>query len=146
MTRNKFYILYLFGYYLFQLLDASETMLKNSRGLLTRRILALDFDGVICASSKESSESAVLGVKRFWCNIINDSFDTAQLNVEIMSLRPIIETGYENMLVCRLLMENYQKFGAFATESVSKSWGSDLRDNLLIEYQTSKANRNILVY
>lgn len=86
-----------------------------------RRTLVLDFDGVVCASSKESSTSAILAVKEFWPHLNDGLINESSLGVEIMSLRPIIETGFENMLVCRLLIENYQRQGRYNTNEIFAS-------------------------
>eukprot|EP01036_Dinobryon_divergens_P051336 gene51336-68713_t len=104
----------------------------------TRPVLALDFDGVICASSRESSVSAVVAVESFWPHIRLDTSERSLLNGAIMSLRPVIETGYENMLVCRLLAEQYKKSGSIDTSTIMEKWGAKYRDDAISSYGTSK--------
>ncbi|XP_057435666.1 uncharacterized protein LOC130728269 isoform X2 [Lotus japonicus] len=55
-------------------------------------LYALDFDGVICDSCGESSLSALKAAKVRWPGL----FD---------GVRPVVETGYENLLLVRLLLE-----------------------------------------
>lgn len=100
--------------------------------------LALDFDGVICASSEESSHSAIIAAKNFWPlsfqNIDMNIVETFQnLQHEIMYLRPIIETGYENMLIARYLNENEAQ-----GKDVERQWGPFFRDQLIQSYKIPK--------
>ncbi|MQM09012.1 hypothetical protein Taro_041866 [Colocasia esculenta] len=70
-------------------------------------LYALDFDGVLCDSCGESSLSAVKAAKIRWPSIFNE-VDAAleQWIVDQMHiLRPVVETGYENLLLVRLLLE-----------------------------------------
>uniref|UniRef100_A0A8R7QWC4 Uncharacterized protein n=1 Tax=Triticum urartu TaxID=4572 RepID=A0A8R7QWC4_TRIUA len=70
-------------------------------------LYALDFDGVFCDSCGESSLSAVKAAKVRWPWVF-EQVDAAleEWIVEQMhTLRPVIETGYENLLLVRLLVE-----------------------------------------
>ncbi|XP_057981457.1 uncharacterized protein LOC131166863 isoform X2 [Malania oleifera] len=70
-------------------------------------LYALDFDGVLCDSCGESSLSAVKAAKLRWPGI----FECADSNLEgwivdqMHMVRPVVETGYENVLLVRLLLE-----------------------------------------
>ncbi|KAH7577948.1 hypothetical protein ACOSP7_000968 [Xanthoceras sorbifolium] len=70
-------------------------------------LYALDFDGVICDSCGESSLSAVKAAKVRWRGL----FDGVDLALEdwivdqMYTVRPVVETGYENLLLVRLLLE-----------------------------------------
>ncbi|KAJ6675344.1 UV RADIATION RESISTANCE-ASSOCIATED GENE PROTEIN [Salix viminalis] len=70
-------------------------------------LYALDFDGVLCDSCGESSLSAVKAAKVRW----PDLFDTVDSTLEdwvadqMHFVRPVVETGYENLLLVRLLLE-----------------------------------------
>lgn len=70
-------------------------------------LYALDFDGVLCDSCGESSLSAVKAAKVRWPNLFEDVDSTLvdwivdQMHV----VRPVVETGYENLLLVRLLLE-----------------------------------------
>ncbi|KAL2478748.1 hypothetical protein Fot_47762 [Forsythia ovata] len=70
-------------------------------------LYALDFDGVICDSCGESSLSAVKAAKVRWPSL----FDGVDPSLEdwivdqMHIVRPVVETGYENLLLVRLLLE-----------------------------------------
>ncbi|KAJ7548861.1 hypothetical protein O6H91_07G031000 [Diphasiastrum complanatum] len=70
-------------------------------------LYALDFDGVLCDSCGESSISALKAAKLRWPAIFKDvSKDTEVWILESMrTVRPVVETGYENVLLVRLLFE-----------------------------------------
>ncbi|XP_059651384.1 uncharacterized protein LOC132298989 isoform X2 [Cornus florida] len=70
-------------------------------------LYALDFDGVICDSCGESSLSAVKAAKVRWPGLF-DSVDSAMedwIVDQMYIVRPVVETGYENLLLVRLLLE-----------------------------------------
>ncbi|KGN45668.1 uncharacterized protein LOC101221288 isoform X2 [Cucumis sativus] len=70
-------------------------------------LYALDFDGVLCDSCGESSLSAVKAAKVRWPGL----FDEVESSLEnwivdqMYTVRPVVETGYENLLLVRLLLE-----------------------------------------
>ena len=103
-------------------------------------ILALDFDGVICASSEESSYSSILAAKTAWPQSFLDfeltSLSSLQLQKSIQKLRPIIETGYENMLIARYINEN----PSINIDQLGLSWSPAFRDELIKEYGISKVS------
>ncbi|BBN68923.1 hypothetical protein Prudu_644S000300 [Prunus dulcis] len=70
-------------------------------------LYALDFDGVLCDSCGESSLSAVKAAKVRWPSLFNGVDSTLEdWVVEQMHIvRPVVETGYENLLLVRLLLE-----------------------------------------
>eukprot|EP00897_Mesotaenium_endlicherianum_P001799 jgi/Mesen1/1647/ME000135S00642 len=70
-------------------------------------LYALDFDGVLCDSCGESSASALKAAKLHWPCIFQDvSSDVDEWILETMrTVRPVVETGYENLLLVRLLLE-----------------------------------------
>ena len=104
-------------------------------------ILALDFDGVICASSEESSYSSILAAKIAWPQSFLDfeltSLSSLQLQKSIQKLRPIIETGYENMLIARYVNEN----PTIDIDKLGLSWSPAFRDELIKEYGISKVRK-----
>ncbi|KAL3829677.1 hypothetical protein ACJIZ3_018479 [Penstemon smallii] len=71
-------------------------------------LYALDFDGVLCDSCGESSLSAVKAAKVRWPSL----FDGVESSLEdwivdqMHIVRPVVETGYENLLLVRLLLES----------------------------------------
>ncbi|KAK8615032.1 hypothetical protein V6N13_068818 [Hibiscus sabdariffa] len=83
-------------------------------------LYALDFDGVLCDSCGESSISAVKAAKVRWPDLF-DGVDTVLEDwiVDQMHIvRPVVETGYENLLLVRLLLES--RLPSIRTSSVAE--------------------------
>jgi len=121
------------------------TMLKSTSGRFLspnkRPVLVLDFDGVVCASSPESSDTAIVAVESYWPQIKVDDSKRGEIRDSISSLRPIVETGFENMLLCRVLIEEYEQNGnRFDAAQLSSRWNSKYRDELLSKYAASKVD------
>lgn len=141
MTSWLFLLLVLLemkGLYSLRMVSNRILRRKSKLTMKTTNILALDFDGVICASSPESSHSAIVAAKEVWPRSfesidMNNSATYLSLQEEIMYLRPIIETGYENMLIARYLHENQLK-GVM----VEKQWNAAFRDQLVSNYEIPK--------
>lgn len=70
-------------------------------------LYALDFDGVLCDSCGESSLSAVKAAKLRWPALFDDVDSTMEEWIvdQMHTVRPVVETGYENLLLVRLLLE-----------------------------------------
>ncbi|KAK7273882.1 hypothetical protein RIF29_14946 [Crotalaria pallida] len=70
-------------------------------------LYALDFDGVLCDSCGESSISALKAAKVRWPPLFNgvDSTTDDWIIEQMIKVRPVVETGYENLLLVRLLLE-----------------------------------------
>ncbi|KAJ4728261.1 Ribosomal RNA small subunit methyltransferase G [Melia azedarach] len=70
-------------------------------------LYALDFDGVLCDSCGESSLSAVKAAKVRWPGLFDgvDSITEDWIVDQMHIVRPVVETGYENVLLVRLLLE-----------------------------------------
>ncbi|KAB1214351.1 hypothetical protein CJ030_MR5G000850 [Morella rubra] len=70
-------------------------------------LYALDFDGVICDSCGESSLSAIKAAKVRWPALFEcvDSTTENWIVEQMYIVRPVVETGYENVLLVRLLLE-----------------------------------------
>nr|KJB22341.1 hypothetical protein B456_004G042000 [Gossypium raimondii] len=71
-------------------------------------LYALDFDGVLCDSCGESSISAVKAAKVRWPALFDgvDSVLEDWIVDQMHIVRPVVETGYENLLLVRLLVES----------------------------------------
>ncbi|WJX77557.1 hypothetical protein P8452_60853 [Trifolium repens] len=70
-------------------------------------LYALDFDGVICDSCGETAISALKAAKLRWPDLF-DSVDSATedwIVEQMITVRPVVETGYETLLLVRLLLE-----------------------------------------
>ncbi|XP_052192876.1 uncharacterized protein LOC127801631 [Diospyros lotus] len=83
-------------------------------------LYALDFDGVICDSCGESSLSAVKAAKLRWPSLFEgmDSATEHWTVDQMYTVRPVVETGYENLLLVRLLLE--MKVPSIRTSSVAE--------------------------
>ncbi|XP_076948678.1 uncharacterized protein LOC143621030 [Bidens hawaiensis] len=70
-------------------------------------VYALDFDGVLCDSCGESSISAVKAAKLKWPQLFADVDSSIEDSIvdQMHTVRPVVETGYENLLLVRLLLE-----------------------------------------
>lgn len=76
-----------------------------------RRVIALDFDGVTCDSVGESSLSGLKAAARVWPDIFNTQAveaRKAELVEKMRAVRPVIETGYENIVQVRCLFEGME--------------------------------------
>ncbi|KAG0542644.1 hypothetical protein BDA96_02G122600 [Sorghum bicolor] len=80
---------------------------RPPRAAMGGDLYALDFDGVLCDSCGESSLSAVKAAKVRWPSLF-EQVDAAMeewIVEQMYTLRPVVETGYENLLLVRLLVE-----------------------------------------
>ena len=80
---------------------------EGGRRAMGGDLYALDFDGVLCDSCGESSLSAVKAAKVRWPWVF-EQVDAAMeewIVEQMYTLRPVVETGYENLLLVRLLIE-----------------------------------------
>ncbi|XP_058082769.1 uncharacterized protein LOC131230797 [Magnolia sinica] len=70
-------------------------------------LYALDFDGVLCDSCGESSLSALKAAKIRWPDLFKGSDSAMEQWIidQMHVVRPVVETGYENLLLVRLLLE-----------------------------------------
>jgi len=65
-------------------------------------IYALDFDGVICDSALETGISAWKAAIQIWDDFPSD-LPTAEQSEQFRQIRPVMGTGYEAILIVRLL-------------------------------------------
>lgn len=85
-------------------------------------LFALDFDGVLCDSVGESAESGVRAAAALWpaepVGRLSPAARAALL-ADMRAVRPVVETGYENLVQARLLAE-----GAASVEDILRDWHS----------------------
>lgn len=133
---------------------------KQRPKIRSHNILALDFDGVVCASSDESSTSSIYASNNEWpllCYIPKNTTEFKLFKSIINAVRPIVETGFENVLLVRYVYEQYQAAALSSTTSVDHhnelvqawkqgiiydilhTWNNDMRDELLHRYNRTKA-------
>lgn len=71
--------------------------------MIQQDLFALDFDGVICDSAIETGLSGWHVASHIWADM------PAQMPEQIINdfrlVRPVMETGFESILICRLLFE-----------------------------------------
>ncbi len=67
-------------------------------------IYALDFDGVICDSAVETGISAWKAARQIW-NDLETDLPSQQFMGQFRQVRPILETGYEAIIIVRLLID-----------------------------------------
>ncbi|DBA77981.1 TPA: hypothetical protein ACH3X1_009137 [Trebouxia sp. C0004] len=71
-------------------------------------VWALDFDGVVCNSVGESSETAWKAAEQHWPDVFKSEQARAKKDTvlrDMQVVRPVIETGYENLIQVRCLLE-----------------------------------------
>lgn len=71
---------------------------------MTNSIYALDFDGVICDSAVETGVTGWKAAATLWSDIKGPLPDKAILDA-FRKVRPVLETGYEAILIMRLLKD-----------------------------------------
>jgi phosphoglycolate phosphatase-like HAD superfamily hydrolase len=112
-------------------------------------ILALDFDGVICNSAEESATTAMTAARAIWPTFNSRSAlvrDDHLLSM-LQNVRPIIETGYELVVVANYLQgamdasgdEENASWRADTEMHLLDSWNPKFRDALIEQYASSKA-------
>ena len=82
-------------------------------------IYALDFDGVICDSAVETGITGWKAAKELWYDMSGD-LPAQSLIDQFRRVRPIIETGYEAILVMRMLYEGEKLKEIFTNFSQKK--------------------------
>ena len=85
-------------------------------------LFALDFDGVVCDSVGESSLSAWKHGQQLWPEVFDArATETVKQRVvdALRTVRPVVETGYENTILARALLE---KLDGYDENSILKDW------------------------
>ncbi len=80
----------------------------------TPKILALDFDGVICNGLKEYFQTTIKTYQKIWAN--ESQNDLQVWANSFYQLRPVIETGWEMPILLRDLVLDYKK------EDIESNW------------------------
>eukprot|EP00238_Polyblepharides_amylifera_P002717 CAMPEP_0196580380 /NCGR_PEP_ID=MMETSP1081-20130531/28593_1 /TAXON_ID=36882 /ORGANISM="Pyramimonas amylifera, Strain CCMP720" /LENGTH=263 /DNA_ID=CAMNT_0041900231 /DNA_START=251 /DNA_END=1042 /DNA_ORIENTATION=+ len=99
-------------------------------------LLALDFDGVLCDSCGESSLSAWKASEKLWPQIFAGTSEDRKSSLlnDMRVVRPVVETGYENMLLLRALIEERntpaELLAGWSTfhPQLMEEWGLDRAD------------------
>lgn len=119
---------------------------RTSRPAMGGDLYALDFDGVLCDSCGESSLSAIKAAKVRWPSLF-EQVDAAMeewIVEQMYTLRPVVETGYENLLLVRLLVEiqihSVRKSSVadgLSIQEILENW-SKLKPTLMDEWQEDR--------
>ena len=70
------------------------------------RILALDFDGVICDSADETARAGWLAGTVLWPEWAKHDIPPRYIR-EFRKLRPLLHTGFESIAILKIIEENY---------------------------------------
>ena len=72
------------------------------------KILFLDFDGVICDSSRETARTGWLAGSELWDEWRGSDIPQKHLQ-KFIKLRPLLETGYEAIALVKAIDEGYSE-------------------------------------
>lgn len=121
-------------------------------------IYALDFDGVICDSAIETAMTGWKVAQSIWDDMAEQSI-TPVLIEQFRDVRPVLETGYEAVLIMRLLQlghtaanvcENYDSLVAATIASAKintkqlKEWFGETRDHWISNDEADWLHNNPL--
>lgn len=103
-------------------------------------VFALDFDGVLCDSVNESSVTAFRAAKSVWpsLHVPTDESETPvqELLSAMRKVRPVIETGFENVLLARLAAEANDVEKDFV-QPILDGW-PDIRKQVMADWAVEK--------
>lgn len=93
-------------------------------------IIALDFDGVICDSAAETAVSGWKAARTIWPNLFRRKLPTDKQISDFREVRPYLETGYQSILMMKMLQENlpiaeFSENAAAHFERISSECGMD---------------------
>uniref|UniRef100_A0A7S0VAF5 Uncharacterized protein n=1 Tax=Polytomella parva TaxID=51329 RepID=A0A7S0VAF5_9CHLO len=117
------------------------SLASSSRKVLakgTKKLIALDFDGVICDSVNESSMSAFKAACVQWPVLFrSEHAQSSQKHlIDLMRIsRPVVETGFENVVLIRCLLEGVP------VEKILTNWSTILAEKMVLW----NLNRNELI-
>ena len=70
-----------------------------------KRLLALDFDGVICDSAAETAISGWKAAKWIWPDKFTEPLPPQDIVEKFRRIRPYLETGYQSIFMIRMLVD-----------------------------------------
>ncbi|MBN46920.1 MAG: hypothetical protein CMH23_10660 [Methylophaga sp.] len=94
-------------------------------------LFAFDFDGVICDSAIETGLSGWQVAAQIWGDMPKQMPE--QILTDFRQVRPVMETGFESILICRLLFE------AISPDSLLNDFTGQI-DNLVLRDQLDKTD------
>ena len=78
---------------------------QPGKASITETIVALDFDGVVCDSASETAVSAWKAARTLWPRLFHRRLPTPKKVDEFRAVRPYLETGYQAILMMKMLQE-----------------------------------------
>jgi phosphoglycolate phosphatase-like HAD superfamily hydrolase len=130
---------------------------------MVKRIVALDFDGVICDSARELSFSAWQVAIDLWSKTLTDNpscanyqvFDSSQKGVQefmadFLKLRPFLEYGYHAIMLAFLYLSDIEKFKQLqnctiiSTDIIESTFTREYGDNEISIKELSANNWELL--
>lgn len=109
----------------------------------SNHIIALDFDGVICASAEESSASAIRTAQKLWPTVMKSTTENKEQYQQLLQLlqqvRPVVEAGYDGVLLSRYIYDNAIHLQVFSppeliVENLLDVWNAKFREDLIQYY------------
>lgn len=109
-------------------------MNANTSGI----VYALDFDGVLCDSVGESSQTALRAAISVWPHLkVSLPYPTYLLDA-LRAVRPVVETGFENVVLARLAVEaSPDCMDDEFVQPVLQNWHF-IRDSVMEEWKVNK--------
>eukprot|EP01040_Poterioochromonas_malhamensis_P015195 gene15195-16965_t len=116
---------------------------RSVSSIASKHIIALDFDGVICASAEESSASAIRTAQKLWPNVMKSTTENKEQYHQLLHLlqqvRPVVEVGYDGVLLSRYIYDNVIHLQVFSPpELIVKNlldvWNVKFREDLIQYY------------
>jgi len=114
--------------------DENIQNIENNRKIT---LFALDFDGVICDSVSESSLSAWKHSEQLWPELFNAARareEKTSVIERLRAVRPVVETGYENTLLCRALLERVE---GYTVQEILRNW-PEMSEKLMERWQLDR--------
>lgn len=95
----------------YQTLKKENEEMNNGNGKTAKgrqgckKILALDFDGVICDSAGETAVSGWRGAGKIWPDLFKTAYPGEAEVAAFRKVRPFLETGYQSILLTKIVQE-----------------------------------------
>ncbi|CAA6815046.1 MAG: Unknown protein [uncultured Thiotrichaceae bacterium] len=136
----------------------SHTILMNNNRETDSPIYALDFDGVICDSAIETAMTGWKVAQTIWPDIAKQPI-TTELIEQFRAVRPVLETGYEAILIMRLLQQRHtaqeicHQYDSRIAETIAsasintqqlKQWFGETRDHWIANNEADWLRNNPL--
>eukprot|EP00466_Bigelowiella_natans_P008912 jgi/Bigna1/87573/estExt_fgenesh1_pg.C_220012 len=106
-------------------------------GSARKAVIALDFDGVLIDSVPESSETAWRTAEKIWPELFTKEINERKADImdQMREVRPVVETGYENPVLLRVLVE-----GIATVEDIMQFWSRDILPQCMETWGLNRAD------